>query len=165
MEDATVGNGHDTRFLAECVLPGGRIYGFDVQEAALESTRSRLREAGVADDLVDLLHAGHEEMETRVMGPVAAVMFNLGYLPGGDHALTTSPGPTIAALRAAIGLLKPGGLVSVVCYQGHDGGREEADAVRAWAAALPESGFRNEVIGRESPGSGPFLVLVWRMPG
>ena len=43
--DATVGNGHDTVFLAEQVGSGGKVYGFDIQQTALESARTRLIQA------------------------------------------------------------------------------------------------------------------------
>src|SRR3954454_12453143 len=40
--DATAGNGHDTLFLAERVLPGGRVFAFDVQTEAIDATRVRV---------------------------------------------------------------------------------------------------------------------------
>ena len=40
--DATAGNGHDTVFLAQRVLPGGRVFAFDVQAGALERTQSQI---------------------------------------------------------------------------------------------------------------------------
>jgi len=36
--DATVGNGHDTLFLARIVGANGRVYGFEIQEKALHNT-------------------------------------------------------------------------------------------------------------------------------
>ena len=38
--DATVGNGHDTLFLVEQVSPSGKVFGFDIQQAAIDSTRA-----------------------------------------------------------------------------------------------------------------------------
>lgn len=32
--DATMGNGHDTQFLAELVGENGHVYAFDIQESA-----------------------------------------------------------------------------------------------------------------------------------
>ena len=43
--DATMGNGHDTLFLCQLVGEGGRVYAFDVQAQAVESTKKRLTEA------------------------------------------------------------------------------------------------------------------------
>ena len=34
-------------------------------------------------------------------------------------------------------MLRPGGVLSVVLYPGHEGGDREAAAVEAWAAGLP----------------------------
>ena len=143
--DATVGNGHDTVVLARAVGEDGRVFGFDVQAEALRATRSRLNGQGLADR-VGLFEAGHETMEVHVPPPVHgrvdAVTFNLGYLPGSDSGLTTTPSTTRPALDAAVRLLRPGGVVTVVVYTGHEGGREEAAAVDAWAADLPQARFQ-----------------------
>lgn len=146
--DATVGNGHDTLFLIRQVGESGRVVGFDVQAAALEATRARVeREASTAAGALRLVHTGHESMTTEISpshhGSVDAVMFNLGYLPGGEHSLTTQPETTRQALAASIDVLRPGGRVTVVVYPGHEGGGEEARAVDAWAAALPQKTYRS----------------------
>lgn len=144
--DATIGNGHDTVALARGVGTEGHVYGFDVQAAAIEATRSRLS-AEVPEATVDLVQAGHETMLSAVPddlhGTVGAVMFNLGYLPGSDTDLTTSPDTTIPALDAALQLLRPGGIVTIVLYTGHEGGAEEAAAVDAWAAECPQDQFHS----------------------
>ena len=41
--DATMGNGHDTLFLAKLAK---QVYAFDIQEKALEKTQERLDQAG-----------------------------------------------------------------------------------------------------------------------
>ncbi len=138
--DATVGNGHDTCFLAEAVGEAGRVYGFDIQQQALDAAWQRLDQAALAAR-VALYHAGHETMvqqlPSELRGQVRVVMFNLGYLPGGDKGRTTHLSTTLAALGQALELLAPGGLLSVMAYTGHPGGREEAEAVKAWANNLP----------------------------
>jgi predicted O-methyltransferase YrrM len=140
--DATVGNGHDAVVLARAVGPEGQVFGFDVQAEAIAATRRRL----AADNLssrVHLFRAGHEALAAHVPdrqhGRVGAVMFNLGYLPGGDSSLTTRPKTTIPALDAAVRLLRPGGVLTVVLYSGHEGGPEEVEAVQDWAEALPRA--------------------------
>lgn len=139
--DATVGNGHDTLFLARQVGPDGWVVGFDVQEAAIQATQERLRQHGVAER-VRLLHEDHarlaEHVDPKRAGTVAAVLFNLGYLPGGsDRGIVTRAGTTLPALAAALHVLRPGGCLSVVVYPGHPGGAREAEAVVRWAAELP----------------------------
>ena len=45
--DATVGNGHDTRFLARLVGAPGRVDGFDIQAGAIETTGRELQAGDV----------------------------------------------------------------------------------------------------------------------
>ena len=143
--DATVGNGHDTLFLLRQVGASGRVLGVDIQADALSATRARVHDADAALlDRLRLVHDGHEALKEHVdpadAGRVGAVMFNLGYLPGGDHRITTRPQTTVPALHAAFDLLRPeGGVLTVVVYPGHEGGAEEAAAVGEWAAGLPQA--------------------------
>lgn len=139
--DATAGNGHDTLFLARKTGPGGRVYAFDVQEAAIASTRQRLRDAGISEGSFCLLHCGHEELEERLpselRGRVKVIMFNLGYLPGSDKEVITRAASTLRAVRSALEWLAPGGLLTVVVYPGHEGGAEEAREIATLFASLP----------------------------
>jgi hypothetical protein len=124
-------------FLAGCVGPGGRVYAFDIQEQALAQTAARLEEAKVRDRAV-LIRDGHEKLASYVGGPVAAVMFNLGYLPGGDHGIVTGPETTLAAIRQGMEMLAPGGVITIVIYRGHPGGLEEAGAIDGFVAGLEQ---------------------------
>ena len=133
--DATAGNGHDTLFLANTVGQAGHVYAFDIQPAALDATGHRLKKAALTA-CVTLILASHTRMHAHLpptwKGNVAAIFFNLGYLPGGDHSIITSPATTLPALDAAATLLKIGGLLSILVYPGHTGGIEEASAVHQW---------------------------------
>lgn len=157
--DATVGNGHDTVFLAGLVGSTGTVFGFDVQEAAIEAARERIpRELAGA---VDLRCCGHERMAELVPGPVKAVMFNLGYLPGSDKSVITRAETTVAGLRQALELLAPGGIVTVVVYPGHVGAREEAAAVDRWVEGVERDSCRVVEGGRSGRGDGkPYLLAV-----
>jgi len=131
--DATCGNGHDTLFLADAVGPTGKVYAFDVQEEALHATKERLQHAQ-CDGWVQLVQTGHEHLlehlQAEHYGQVRAVMFNLGYLPGGDKSNTTEASSTLAALDQALDLLAPDGLLSLVVYPGHEAGKQEAEAIQ-----------------------------------
>jgi SAM-dependent methyltransferase len=169
--DATAGNGNDTLFLAKQVGAGGRVYGFDIQREAIEATRRKLEEAGIAvangerEGVVRLVLDSHTEMARHIdpddAGRVAAVMFNLGYLPGSDRQVITLPDSTLSALNSALSLLRPGGILTAVVYPGHPGGQEEAEAVEAWASALPQREAQALVYRfanrRPSP---PYLIAV-----
>ena len=138
--DATAGNGHDTLFLAQCVGSGGRVYAFDIQPQALAATQGRLQAAG-EERQVRLISASHADLAHYVNEPVHSIVFNCGYLPGGNKALTTETGSTLSALAQAVHILRPGGLLAVVLYPGHEAGALEAQAVSEWAAALPQQQF------------------------
>ena len=133
--DATAGNGHDTLYLAQKVGERGHVYAFDVQQAALDSTKERLAENGIPDERVTLILSGHERMADYVKEPVRCVLFNLGWLPSGDHSVTTRVPTTLAAVEAACGLLLPGGMVSVCVYPGHEEGRASCGAGRGAGGA------------------------------
>ena len=133
--DATVGNGGDTLALCELVGETGHVIGFDVQQTALERTRERLEQAGVLAR-AELLLCGHERMREHVHTAPQAVVFNLGWLPGAEHAVTTRTETTLVAVRSAAELIAPGGIVTVCVYPGHEEGQRELEALLDWAAGL-----------------------------
>ena len=138
--DATAGNGNDVAFLADQVGNSGKVYAFDLQKEAIEATARLLAEKGVEN--MELHQCGHERMDEvlppEVLGQVAAVTFNLGYLPGGDKSVVTQTTTTRMALRLSMDLLRPGGLLVVVAYRGHPGGLEECAGVREELSSLTE---------------------------
>ncbi len=133
--DATMGNGHDTLMLCEAVGPCGRVYAFDIQLQAVDETEKRLREHGMADRAT-LIHAGHERMAEYVKEPVKAVMFNLGWLPGGNHSVTTKWETTRQAVESALNLLLPSGIVVICAYPGHEEGAREERELTAFLSGL-----------------------------
>ncbi|MDO4323431.1 MAG: class I SAM-dependent methyltransferase [Lachnospiraceae bacterium] len=134
--DATMGNGNDTEYL--CTLAGeeGCVLAFDIQQKALEHTRNRL-EKSLDFCNYELILDSHSRME-QYAGPESAdcIVFNLGYLPGGDHTVATKPAATIQALEQSLTLLKRGGLMSVCIYSGGDSGYEEKETVLKWLKGL-----------------------------
>jgi predicted methyltransferase len=164
--DCTAGNGNDTLFLARQVGPEGKVYAFDIQQEALNQTRRRLEKSGVmTDSRVQLVQQNHAQLSrfipTQLSGTIAAVMFNLGYLPGGDHSIITGTETTLSALDDALRLIRPGGIITAVLYPGHEGGRQEAEAVVAWSERLPHSAYqvlRYDFVNRLN--NPPFLIAV-----
>ncbi len=125
--DFTMGNGHDTAWLSKAVGEGGRVYAFDIQEKALESTRNTLKEENCPDNCTLILDS-HSNALNYVSEKICAGVFNLGYLPGsGNKALTTLRPTTKAAVQAAISLLDDDGIVLIAVYPGHEEGRLEGE--------------------------------------
>ncbi|KAL6998898.1 hypothetical protein U1Q18_000064 [Sarracenia purpurea var. burkii] len=142
--DATCGNGYDTLAMVKMIADkslSGHVYSMDVQKVALENASSLLDESLNSDErgLVELFAICHSKMEEVVPKgvPVRVVAFNLGYLPGSDKAIITQAETTLQALEAAKRTIAPGGLISIVVYVGHPGGREEFEAIQAFASGLP----------------------------
>ena len=134
--DATLGNGHDSLFLAQCVGETGKVIGFDIQAAALESASLLMESEGINPSCYEWHQVSHSLMKEWIAEPVKAAMFNLGYLPGADHSLITAADDTITALQSAADLVQVGGMITVVCYPGHPGGEEEMAAVKSWACSI-----------------------------
>jgi SAM-dependent methyltransferase len=160
--DATCGNGHDTLLLARLVGARGHVWGFDIQEQAVVETGRRVAEAGLSNR-VTLLQVGHEELAEHLTAPLQAVLFNLGYRPGGDRSVITRPETTVAALKQSLALLAAGGTVIVVVYPGHSGGDDEQSAVEDWAAGLDPRACHCWRMGQTNvTAAAPYLLLVQR---
>jgi tRNA G37 N-methylase Trm5 len=133
--DATMGNGSDTLFLAGLVGEAGKVYSFDIQQCAVEATRRRL-DASAISGRVELIHDGHQNLDRYVTYGIKAVMFNLGYLPKGDHKIGTRAETTIEAIKKSLELLFIEGIVMIVIYYGGDSGFEEKDAVLGYLKTI-----------------------------
>ena len=161
--DATVGNGFDSCFLAEQVGPAGRVVGFDVQQSAIEATQKRL----AAHDLsnVQLHLESHEHLARHVESQtVAAVMFNLGYLPKSDHAIITMAETSAAAIAEALSVLRPGGILTVLSYRGHEGGMEEFRAVERLFSGLADRYHLRRIDSTPAKPTSPVLFIVRNGP-
>ena len=162
--DFTMGNGNDTLFLSRTVGESGRVYAFDIQQAALESTKKRLCEAGAPENYT-LICASHHRVKEFVPERIKAGMFNLGYLPrGGKKAVTTMRETTMPAVEAAIEMLLPDGALIIAIYPGHEEGALEGEMVREYLKTL--SKYRicaSEFHILNSPDS-PYFFLVEKSP-
>ena len=128
--DATCGKGYDTLWLAERF---GRVYAFDIHQSAAEATGLFADSSGF--DNVTVINDGHEKMAEYVHEEVRLVMFNLGYLPGGDKNIVTERETTLKAVESSLGLLEKDGLLCITMYPGHpQGALEKADLIRMAAS-------------------------------
>lgn len=161
--DATCGNGHDTLVLSECVAETGTVYGFDIQAQALEETRRRLTVHNQPERL--LIQDSHanllNHLKVQDYHNITAAIFNLGYLPGGDKSIITTPQSTLDAVQVILEHLKKGGLLILVIYHGHEGGSDERDQLLTYVQSLEQKdydvlqyGFVNQ---KNNP---PFIIAI-----
>ena len=156
--DATMGNGHDTLFLAKIAK---QVYSFDIQKQALEKTSQRLLETGLTN--VELILQGHETVDQFVREAKAGI-FNLGYLPSADKSIITQPQTTIEALEKLCHLLVKGGRIAIMIYYGHEGGDIEKDAVMDFVSQLPQQEYTATIYRTLNQiNNPPFLVMIEKL--
>ena len=136
--DATAGNGNDTLYLAKLVGVEGQVIAFDIQEDAVANTEKRLQEQDMSERAKVVLDSHVNMASYAKENTVDCIVFNLGYLPGGDHKMATQANSSIEAMNVALKLLKKKGLLSVTIYSGGDSGFEEKDAVLSWLRQLDQ---------------------------
>lgn len=151
--DCTCGRGNDTLFLARKCR---RVYSFDIQEEALVSAQQLMSANGISwrvwnhkqqsaqsgsEEKVIFVKDNHAYLERYINVQPALVIFNLGYLPGGDKRITTVAENTVKAVKTAVDVIKVGGLVCVTIYPGHEEGRKEFEAIKSFAQDLEKNKF------------------------
>lgn len=162
--DATVGNGHDTAFLAGLVGKTGIVYGFDIQEQAITKTKMRLEEQMLLEQ-VTLFQKGHEEVQISIPdahhGQIKGAIFNLGYLPGGDKHIVTTPKTTISAIEQLLEMMAPEGIIVLVIYHGHEEGAFERDALLKYVLQLDQKKahvLQYQFINQQN--NPPFIIAI-----
>lgn len=159
--DATSGNGNDTLFLSELVGEAGKVYAFDIQKQAIETTKALLEEKNCHN--VHLIHDSHSKIKQYLPSntEISGAIFNLGYLPRSDKQIITKGDTTIQAIESLLKMLKKGARIVIVVYHGHEGGKKEKDEVLQFASELDQKNFgviQYQFINqRNNP---PFVVAI-----
>lgn len=161
--DATMGNGHDTLKLAQNLMPNSKLYAFDIQEEAIVKTREKLINSDLSCDNYELICDGHQNLDEYINEAISFAIFNLGYLPGGDHEKTTKWSTTKEAISKVLKKLDGNGLLAIVVYPGHEAGSEEATGLTSYLSNLDQIDFsvmKLEVINQIN--EPPFVYLIER---
>ena len=139
--DATMGNGYDTLFLCRIAGDTGTVLAFDIQQQALEATKTRLKECHM-EEKAQLILNSHVHMDRYAeKDSIDGIYFNFGYLPGGDHALATKAETSAEAVYKGLELLKKGGVMALCIYSGKDTGFEEKDRILGLLKELDEKKY------------------------
>ena len=159
--DATAGKGRDTVLLCRLASDTGRVLAFDIQEDAVRQTRALLEQEQLhAEVLLD----SHVNMPCYAApGTVDCIVFNFGRLPGGDPHIFTQAESSVAALEAALGLLRPGGVIAIALYYGKENGYEERDAILAHLETLDDRKFSVLACRWSNRRSDPPMpIFIWK---
>ena len=137
--DATAGNGHDTLFLAQHIDSTSKILSFDIQETAILQTRQLLQNNDLEEKVTCILDS-HAQLLNYLDKKdfIRLAIFNLGYLPGSDKKIITTPSSTLEAILILLDRLEKKGKIIIVSYYGHEGGVEEKNSVEGLISALPQ---------------------------
>ncbi len=141
--DATCGNGNDTVFLAKRVGPDGRVFAFDIQKEAIEAAKALAAKEGLTN--ITFIHDGHENIKAHITTGIDCVVFNLGYLPSSVSKVTTKKRTSVRALKAALSLLNPDGMMVCCAYVSHNGGMREFHAMKRALRRLDAALFQTMV--------------------
>lgn len=174
--DATCGNGRDTLELARYDREHSLnvdIVAFDIQKEAIDSAKALLTNKGFGPQLesgkIRFVSSSHESMIGCISDlygdgrKACLVVFNLGYLPGGDKSITTNSDSTLKAVRSALDLLDTGGLVCITMYSGHPEGAEEKQALLHFAEELDSHDYHVSYISMiNQPNDPPEILLISR---
>lgn len=138
----------------------------DIQETAIASTKWRLAEhnplALVSN--VQFFHTNFKHFPSEIPKDSAKlIVYNLGYLPGGDKDLTTKTEDTIFSVESSLELLVVGGMLSVMCYPGHEEGARETKAVKQVLEELDSEVWRVFVHAPLNRPVSPQLLTVYRV--
>lgn len=130
--DGTLGNGHDTDFLAKHF---DKVYAFDIQRLATDNYLKK------ANNTTIIINDSHEKILQYINEPIDCFIYNLGFLPGGDKNITTEAESTINSITSALKLLTPGGIVAISIYCGHKKGKFERELLLDFASNLDKKQY------------------------
>lgn len=161
--DATCGNGHDTLFLSKVVGEHGHVFGFDIQDAAIQHTQEKL--AGHKIKNATIIKDSHSNaihhLTVDQLTSLGGAIFNLGYLPGSDKGIITKSETTILAIEGILSHLKENGIIVLVVYHGHAGGDAEKRNILEYTHQLDQKMFRVLKYGfinqKNDP---PFIIAI-----
>lgn len=161
--DATAGRGNDTLFMASLVGESGHVTAFDIQSEAVESTKSLLEGAGLSHR-ADVRLQSHAQMdELFEEGTVSCITFNFGWLPKGDHSISTKKESSLEAIEKGLKLLKKDGIMTLIIYYGRDTGFEERDAILEYLPKIDSEKYTVlEMPFVNRPNCPPIPIIIFR---
>ncbi len=158
--DATAGRGRDTLFLSKLVGAGGKVIALDIQQEAVDSTGQLLKENDITN--AQVVRCCHSKInEFAEAESVSGIMFNFGWLPGGDHHLFSRPDTSLTAIEKGLKLLKVGGVMTLCIYHGKETGYEEKNAILSFIKTIDPKQYSvlfTDFVNRS--GDVPIAVLI-----
>ena len=121
--DATLGNGHDSLFLASLF---NKVIGIDIQPLAIKRSKERLKN----ESNVEILLLNHKDIDTLNYSNYDLILYNLGFLPGSDKKVITNYETTIESIKKAYSILDINGAIIIASYIRHPNGLKEYQSIK-----------------------------------
>lgn len=158
--DATMGKGADTIFLSELVGETGKVYAFDIQQEAYNITKNKLAEKNLINRCTLILD-GHENIDKYIFdNNIKAVIYNLGYLPGANHNITTKKENTLISIKKCDKILLTGGIIVLAIYPGHAEGLEEKRLIEDYVTKLDQKQYNVSKVEFINQANNPPVLIV-----
>ncbi|MER2227877.1 MAG: class I SAM-dependent methyltransferase [Carnobacterium sp.] len=91
---------------------------------------------------------------------IAGAIFNLGYLPNEEKTIIPTSETTLITIIEILPRLRKGGLLLLVVYSGHIGGKEEKDTILTYVQTLSQTDYtvlRYDFLNKKKP---PLLIAI-----
>lgn len=150
--DFTMGNGHDTLFLSKYAK---KVYSFDIQPLALDNTKKIIGN----QDNIELILDSHANFDNYIKNYDVGI-FNLGYLPNGDHQITTLASSSLVAIKKAIADLNKQGVLYLVVYIGHEEGKKESLLIDEYISKLDHIDYNVALFKMMNKLSAPYVIMI-----
>ena len=155
--DATIGNGQDSLFISNYIKKG-HLYGFDIQNIAIEHTKKLLDENNFNNyTLILRNHKFIKQELSDLTNKVSLIIYNLGYLPGGNKNITTTYQDTIYSIKEGINLLNNKGIILITVYPGHKEGLKESNEINKF---LKENNINYHIYRNTDKVDAPYLIEI-----
>ncbi len=163
--DATCGRGKDSLLIAQRILSEGtgKLVCMDIQDDAISSTKTLLEDHLTPQQFqrVEFFQQSHIEFPQSLETlSIHLIIYNLGYLPGGEKSVTTMTKSTLLSLDNALKIISPGGLISVTCYPGHEEGLKEYQEIILWTEKLDKTIYKSAHYRSISHPTAPSIVFI-----
>lgn len=154
--DMTVGKGNDSKYILENTGVE-RLYGFDIQKESQEAARDL-----IGEDNRFIFHLeSHEQVDEYIKEGLDLVVYNLGYLPGGDKEITTSHKSTIKSLEKTLKLMRENGLIILTIYPGHPAGKVESEELEKYLDKLDSKKYAVMKLSYQNrPNNPPYIMVI-----
>lgn len=151
--DFTLGEGNDADFFLS--YPVKKVYGFEIQEETMQRAKQKIQ-----DERMVFIEDGHENLDRYLDEKLDGAIFNFGYDPKGDKKITTKLETSKIAVEKALNVLKPKGRCVLVCYEGHEEGKKEADYFLDYVRHLPSKPYSVMKLTMENKKLCPFILII-----